>query len=306
MSNLAKDNPVLMSAILILISEFMFSSMAASIKVVSVALPTEVIVFFRNLIVILFLLPWIWQRHGLRALNTEKTHLHFIRALSGLGAMYCFFYTLANMPLAEAALLKMSLPFFLPIIAWLWLGEWVSVTIRWAIILGFFGVAIILQPGAATFSTVALIALLGSALAALAKVGIRKMATTEPSTRIVFYFSFISATVSSVPLLWAWQTPDWHGWVLLLMVGVFGTCGQLLMTRAYGLAPSGQIGGFSYVAILFASLYGWLLWDEWVDHWFFVGACFVCLAGLMIMFDHQRSRRSKPNNDLDLTGSKNL
>jgi drug/metabolite transporter (DMT)-like permease len=285
-----KNNPLLLSALLIVASELMFASMAATIKIASVALPIEVIVFFRNLIVIILLLPWVFY-YGFSLLSTEKLYLHFIRALAGLGAMYCFFYTVANMPLAEAALLKMTLPFFLPIIAWLWLDERVSGLIRLAIGVGFIGVGVILQPSLDHFNYIALFALLGSALAALAKVGIRKMASTEPSTRIVFYFSTISAVLAALPLLWAWHTPDWHGWILLGMLGLFGTLGQLLMTKAYGLAPSGQLGGFTYVAVLFSSLYGWLLWDDVLNYWFFIGAGFICCAGLIIMFEHQRSHR---------------
>ncbi|OUD15253.1 DMT family transporter [Thioflexithrix psekupsensis] len=285
-----KNNPLLLSALLIVASELMFASMAATIKIASVALPIEVIVFFRNLIVIILLLPWVFY-YGFSLLSTEKLHLHFIRALAGLGAMYCFFYTLANIPLAEAALLKMTLPFFLPIIAWLWLDERISGFIRLAIGVGFVGVGIILQPNWEHFNYIALFALLGSALAALAKVGIRKMASTEPSTRIVFYFSTISAVVAALPLLWAWRTPDEQGWILLGMLGLFGTLGQLLMTKAYGLAPSGQLGGFSYVAVLFSSLYGWLLWDDLLDYWFFIGAVFIGCAGLMIMFESQRGHR---------------
>lgn len=289
-----------MSTLLIIASEAMFSSMAATIKVVSIELPNEVIVFCRNLTVIFLLLPWVWRR-GFHSLGTDKFHLHLIRALSGLGAMYCFFYTIAHMPLAEAALLKMSMPIFLPLIAWLWLSELISVTVRAAILLGFIGVIFILQPNLNTFTPIALVALLGSVLAALAKVGIRKMAETEPSTRIVFYFASISAVCSSIPLLWAWKSPDWHGAILLLMLGIFGTLGQLLMTRAYSLSPSGQIGGFTYVAILFSSLYGWLLWDEWGDHWFLVGAGLICCAGFMIMYDGQRQHRrdNQANNALN-------
>jgi drug/metabolite transporter (DMT)-like permease len=292
MLNRIKNNPLLLSALLIIASEFMFASMAATIKITSVVLPIEVIVFFRNLMVIILLLPWIGY-YGFSLLSTERLHLHFIRALAGLGAMYCFFYTLANMPLAEAALLKMTLPFFIPVIAWLWLDERISGLIRVAILVGFLGVVIILHPNFSHFNYIALLALLGSALAALAKVGIRKMASTEPSTRIVFYFSGIGVVVSALPLFWAWQTPDWQGWILLIMLGLFGTLGQLLMTKAYGLAPSGELGGFTYVAVLFSSLYGWLLWDDILDNWFFTGAGFICCAGLIIMFEHQRNNRQR-------------
>jgi drug/metabolite transporter (DMT)-like permease len=148
--------------------------------------------------------------------------------------MYCFFFAIAKMPLADAMLLKLTAPIFMPVIAVLWLHERVTPALALALGIGFAGVAVILDPqvGAGVqVSPVALIGLLGGILAALAKVTVRRLSRSEPPTRIVFYFALIAGLISAVPLLWAWQTPSPSAALLLLGIAVAATLGQLALTR---------------------------------------------------------------------------
>ncbi len=271
---------LLLAALLAMGAELMFASMGATIKVLSGQLPNESIVFFRNLIGLALVLPWVLRR-GAGNVRTAHVRLHLLRGLAGLGAMYCFFYALANIPLAEAMLLKLTAPLFIPVIAFLWLAELVPVKVRWSVLTGFAGVALILRPGFEEISSVALIALLGAALAALAKVTVRRLTLTEPTTRIVFFFALIGTLVSAVPLAWSWVAPSPSAWGLVVAVAALATAGQLLMTRAYSLAPACQVGPFTYSSVLFATAYGWLFWDELMDLLTLCGALLVVAAGVM-------------------------
>jgi len=275
-----RHRALLQGAVLIIASELLLASMSAAIKVVAAELPNEMLVFFRNLFGLTFVLP-IAARHGLGGLKTRHLHLHLARSLAGVSAMYCFFYTIAGIPLAEAILFKLTAPFYIPIIAWLWLSENVPGTVKAAIALGFIGVALILQPGFREIPVAGLVGLGGAVLAALAKVSIRRMSTTEPSARIVFYFGSIATTVSAVPLLWAWQTPSWGALGWLAAMGGSATIAQLLLTRAYALAPAAQIGPFTYVSVIFGSAYGWLFWDEIPGPLVIVGSVLIVAAGVL-------------------------
>lgn len=261
---------------------FMFAAMGAVIKAASAHLPNEMVVFFRNFFGLLALLPWL-LRGGMRALATQRFGSHLTRSLAGLAAMYCFFYAIAKLHLAEAVLLNFTAPLFTPFIALLWLHERVERNVWWAIIVGFVGVALILKPGMDIFSPAALIGLASGALAAFAVVNIRRMSETEPTTRIVFYFSTISVIVSALPLLWRWQTPGPETLGLMVVAGIFATSGQLLLTRGYALAPAALVGPFTYSSVVFAALFGWLLWGEMPDALSLAGAVLVCLAGIMAM-----------------------
>lgn len=254
--------------------------MGGVIKHLSADLSTQQIVFFRNIAGLVMLLP-ILMKTGLSELKTQRFHWHLMRALVGLSAMYCYFYVLARMPLAEAFLVKLTSPFFMPLIAYLWLKESIGPNTRWAIIIGFIGVAFILRPGTESVSYFAVVGLLGACLAALAKVTIRKMGDTESSVAIVFYFGAISAIISAPPAFYAWQAVPDSAWGVILLMGAVATLGQLALTRAYRTAPTGKIGIYVYSSVIYGALMGWLFWGE-VPLWTtWLGSGLIITAGLI-------------------------
>ncbi|RLT91645.1 MULTISPECIES: DMT family transporter [unclassified Ketobacter] len=281
------SNDLRQGAILLLSGELMLSIMAALIKYLSQDVSHEMLVFTRNLFGLLFLLPLI-SHHGLRSLKTTRFGAHLMRSVVGVAAMYGYFYVITHLPLAEAALVKLSSPFFLPLIALLWLGERINLRTMWAIIIGFVGVVFVLRPGAETFQPVALVGVGAAVLASLAKVTIRHMADTEPGHRIVFYFGILATLVSAVPLLWGWTSPGLSTLPWLAAIGLTGTLGQLLMTKAYQVAKPGQVGPFTYTAVLYAALFGWMFWDEVVIITTLIGSALIIGAGILNMKSSQK------------------
>ncbi|WP_353570099.1 DMT family transporter [Candidatus Albibeggiatoa sp. nov. BB20] len=270
----------------VLAAEFSFASMAVVVKMAASHLPNESIVFFRNFFVMMLLLPWILPQ-GKQKLATNIPHLHILRSLSGLSSMYCYYYAIAHIPLSEAALLKQTAPFFIPFITFFWFGEQIFMMTIWAILLGFIGVMVILRPDI-NVSSIAWISVLGSMFAALSKSSIQRMSATEPSLRIVFYFTTIGSIVSAVPMTWAWVTPNSEALILMLLLGVFGTIAQLCMTKGFKLAPTSQLAVFTYASIIFATIYGWIFWHEWIDYRFFMGSILIFIAGVLITSANKR------------------
>ncbi len=273
-------NDIVMGAAFLLSGELSLAIMAAMIKHASSEVPHETLVFVRNLFGLIALLPVIW-RHGITDLKTRFFKWHLLRAVVGLTAMYCYFYVLAYIPLAEATLVKLSSPFFIPIIGYLWLRERISHLTLWSITLGFIGVLFVLRPGTENFQPAALIGVAGAAFASMAKVTIRRMAATEPSYRIVFYFGLLATLISGIPLLWGWSTPSPTMWAWLALIGICGTIGQLLMTKAYLVANPGQVGPYTYSSVVYASLMGWFLWGEALWMSTIMGTVLIVAAGLL-------------------------
>lgn len=269
-------------------SAFLFASMGACIKLLSATVPTETVVFFRNAVALLALIPWLVHA-GLGALATRRLPMHLWRTAFGLTAMYCFFSVLAHMPLAEAVLLNFSAPLFTPVIARLWLDEPVPLQLYGAVGLGFLGIALILKPGLELFQPMGLIGLMSGLFAAIAVTGVRRMSFTEPIPRIVFYFSVFSTAVSAVPLSWHWHRPSPWELALLVLMGLLATGGQLLMTRAYALAPAARVGPLTYSSVVFAAAYGLMLWKEAPDAWSIGGAVLVAIAGMLAARPYQVS-----------------
>jgi drug/metabolite transporter (DMT)-like permease len=273
---------------MVLASALLFAGVGALVKVTSAGLPTEVVVFFRNAVAAVFLLPWLRLRYRSLTLRTDCLHLHLLRAAAGLGSMYCFFIALKLLRLADAMLLCYTLPIFIPIFEWLWLREPVSRQTKMAVMVGFIGIALVLKPGFGLFQAAGLVGLASGMLAAVAMVGIRQLSATEPVVRIVFYFTAFGTLVSSVPLAWAWQSPEGHMLWALCLMGVLAVMAQLCLTKGYSLAPAGQVGPFSYGNVVFAALMGWLIWGETLDGLTMVGAVLTCLAGIIATYHGER------------------
>src|SRR5262249_10197317 len=158
-----------------------------------------------------------------------------VRGTVGMAAMYCFFFVIAKLGLAEALLLNYSLPLFIPLVERAWLGEPIPRGIWKPISIGLLGLVFILKPGLGLFQPVALIGALGAVFAATAQVGVRSLTRTESVTKIVFYFSIISTLVGLGPAIWAWKTPAVSSIPVLIALVTSGTVAQLMMTRAYQL-----------------------------------------------------------------------
>lgn len=282
--------PVARAALLLIIAEGLLAVMAAMIKhVAGEGLAPEIIVFCRNAIGLALLVPIMMFSGGLGQVRTRRPGLHLLRASSGVAAMFCFFYTIAHVPLAEAVLVKMTAPFFLPLTAWLWLREGIPARTVVAIIIGFTGVAVILQPGTEAFNPVLLVALLSAALMGIAKVSIRKMADTEPPRRVVFWFGFYSTLISAVPLAWHSLAPALALWPWLLAIGATATLAQFAMTSAYQMASPGRIGIYNYTSVIWAASLGFVFWHEVLGWTTLLGTLLIAGAGI---WNLQRGRGS--------------
>lgn len=272
-------------ALFLLLGEALLAIMAAMVRHLSDDLSTGQIVFFRNIAGLIALFPLLLHT-GLAELKTQHFTGHLTRSLVGVSAMYCYFWALAHMPLTEAFLVKLSAPLFMPLLALWWLKEPAGRYSWLALLIGFGGVAVILLPqgsgGGADWPLHAvLIGLLGAVLAAAAKVTIRSMSSTESSQRIVFYFGVISATVSLPAALLDWRPVPVEIWGWLALLGVIASAGQLALTKAYRMAPTGKIGVYVYSAVIYGALMGWWFWDE-IPLWTtWAGAALIVAAGLV-------------------------
>lgn len=264
-----------------------FTVTGATIKAAADSSSTGMIVFARNLVALLVLLPWA-LRQGYAGVRTGRPAAHLWRSGLGLAAMYCFFYALGELPLAEAMLLNYSAPLFVPLLAWWWMAEKPAAASLAAIVLGMLGVALIVKPGAdGLLAPAALIGAASSVLAAGAFVGVRRLTRSEPAIRIVFYFSLIGTVISAVPLYWQWQLPDLRTALLLIACGLSATLGQLLLTRAYACAPAARVAPFSYSSVVFSGALGWTLWQETPDLQSLLGALIIVIT--CIVLGRQRS-----------------
>ena len=277
---------VVIASALVLGAELCFAGVSALVKYLSTDLPSEQLVFFRNLMAFVVLLPWLWRK-GPRAFKTKAWRFHITRGLAGLAAMYLFFYAIANLPLAQATLVLLLSPFIIPIIGRVWLKERVIPQTWLAIFIGFIGVFVFLNPAQTTLSPIVLVAFVAACLAAFTKTLIRQMSATESSSKIVFYFSTLATVLSAIPLLWHGESIANEHWLAILAMGGFAVAGQLGMTKAFSLAPAARVGVFTYSSVIFAALMGYWFWQEPITLSMILGAGIITVAGYLAI----RTRR---------------
>jgi len=265
---------------MLLTAELLFAAIGGIIKHLSADLTQSQLIFFRNLFALLPLMPWLFQ-HGLGGLKTQKPGLHLARSLAGVIAMYGFFYVLSHIPLTQAMMILLITPFIVPVISYYWLKESISKITLSAMLIGLIGAAIALKPQQQGYDLYALIAIMITLLVAFNKVAIRKMTETEPSTRIVFFFTAFCCLVAVGPTFYDWRHISFNNWLWLIAMGVAAGVGQLLMTKAFALASPNRIGLLSYSSIIFAALFGYLFWQEAVTQQLFLGGALILIAGIV-------------------------
>jgi drug/metabolite transporter (DMT)-like permease len=250
------------------------------IRLASHSVGNELVVFWRNATGCL--LPLVALR-GPGFLRTDKPWMHLWRALVGLSAMYGFFYAIGHIPLSSAMVFTYSSPVFIPLVAWAFLKERITALMLAAAGIGLAGVLLVCKPSIGFFSPIAVIGIGSSFLASLAFVTVRALTATEPATRIVLFFNLIGTAISAIPLLWAgrWLTP--REYVYVIAAGILATLSQVAMSKAYSYAPAGRIGPATYLAIVIAGLYAWILWGEVPDHAALAGTGLIFIAMLMCL-----------------------
>jgi drug/metabolite transporter (DMT)-like permease len=259
-----------------------FAGMGMAVKLASAHMSNAQVVFLRNGLGLLALLPFL-RVLGARGLRTQHFWNHLVRALAGLASMYCYFYALARMRLADAILLNYSTPLLLPVVERLWLKEPLPRRLWAPIALGFLGITLVLKPGWGIFNPAAGVALLAAGFGSAAQVGVRRLTATEPSARIVFYFAFVSTILAAGPAACDWRAPPVSLWGILLAMGVLATLGQMAMTGGYAQAPAAQVGPFIYTAVVFAAALDWLILKIAPDALSLGGAVLVTAAAALAL-----------------------
>ncbi len=301
-----KQSPLLYGVLLVLASELTFALISALIKYLSNDVSHVQLVFFRNLFALIPLLPWL-IKHRSDAMQTSNFKLHLLRGLTGVGAMFIYTYVITTSNLVNAAMMLLLAPFFIPLIAHFWLRQYQNSATAISILIGFSGAYLCLtakmsgQINGIELS-LAMLILFGSMLTAISKSTISKMSKTEPSKRIVCYFSLIALFISAIFLPFDWQPLSWTNLALLVLLGITASLGQLMMTKAFTIAGASTIGLFSYSSILFAAILGALWWQQFPQMQWYVGASTIVIAGVVaFMFPPKKLQHNESKNSDSLT-----
>jgi len=281
---------------LALISTALFTIVGIFVRKLSAEYDTFQILFFRQLIFMLLLVPAILNNVD-ALLKPNKIPLHVLRILGAFTALYFGFVTVSNIPFADATALGFLQVLFVALIARFVLGEQVIGRRIFTIVVGFIGVIVVVRP---TFSGSEFIFILSGVVAAfgaaVAVICVRKVAQTEPKITLMAYQALAVGVIALLPTFYVWKTPTLEDAALLLLVGILSSIAQYVGISAYKWAEANIIANVEYVKIIYAIIIGLVIFAEVPDIWAILGAMIILISALGPMLWFQRSGRKKENN----------
>lgn len=281
----AERNNAPLGIALILSAMFVFATQDAITKTLAATYSAPQILLVRFGFYLLFALAYSARRKPLRqCLKSNAPVLQVIRSLLILLEIICFIVTIRQLSLAELHALIATFPLMVTAIAAVFLGEAVGVR-RWAAVcVGFFGVLVILRPGIAAVQPAALLGLLTALMFAGYNVMTRLVARYDDSETSMVYMAVVGFAGMAVVGPFFWVQPDPRGWTLLLVLSLTAAAGHLLLIKALEAAPASTLQPFNYTMLVFAVLYGWLIFDNLPDLWTIAGAGIVVGSGLYVIY----------------------
>ena len=258
-----------------------FSLMDAIVKW-SDAYPVGQVLFFRGfcgLIPILSLIPKDRYRDFYK---TSRPTLHLKRCLSGLIAIVAIFIALRKLPLATVVSISFAAPIFTTIFSIFFLNEKVGLY-RWlAVIVGFIGILIISEPGFSSLNIYYIYPIIFCLGLSYVAIAIKQLSSSEPIWLIGFYFSFSIMITSLFTISQGWVMPNFIDLILLSLVGILGGVANLLLTQSYKFADVSLVTPLKYLALVFAIIFGYFIWNEIPSSKTLFGASLVVISSIII------------------------
>ncbi|WP_137177869.1 DMT family transporter [Roseomonas sp. AR75] len=253
--------------------------------------PPEQVVWARITGHLVIMLAIMLPRSGLRVLATNRPALQFGRSLCQLSSTSFYFVGLVTLPLAKAAAVGFLAPFIVTLLAWPMLGERLRAARLAAVVLGFIGVLVVIQPGSDSFQVASLL-ILGSAVTnALYQVLTRKVAPHDRPETSVLWSALVGGVVLTLAVPWFWTTPaTLLDLAAFIAVGAIGAAGHYCVARAFGLGPAAVIAPFHYWQIVSATIMGVLLTGLWPEGATWLGAAIIVGAGVFLAINEGRRR----------------
>jgi len=224
--------------------------------------PLGQVIFFRGFFgVLLYFL--IMPRNRIKNFYyTKRAGLHFLRCFFGLIALLAIFTALRNLPLATVVSISFAAPIFTTILSIFLLSEKVGL-FRWlAVVVGFIGIIIITEPGLSSLNIYFIYPVIFCLGMSYVAITIRQLSTSEPVWLISLYFSVTITLASFFTIPYGWIMPDMKDLILLVSIGIFGGAANLWLSQSYKFSEVSLVTPLKYLALVFAIIFGYFIWNE--------------------------------------------
>lgn len=281
---------------LMLLAMAFFTSMSVFIRLSAEDLHALVVVFWRNFLAVVLLLPWLVRR-GRFAMRTRRLPLIAARSVVNVVGMAAGFTAITLIPLAQATSLGFTAPLWTTLGAVLVLGEVIRMRRMAALLAGFVGVLIVLRPGFEELSTGALLALTNAFLLAITTLIVKRLTTTEHPEAIVAWMVILQSPLALVPALFVWDWPSLAGWGWLFALAGAGTIGHVCWTRAVQLGEVSQLQPLEFTKLPLVALLAFLVFSEVPTAWTWIGGTLIFAATGYISLREAQLARERRNGE---------
>ena len=269
------------SILFMIISSLSFSLMGATVKYLQTT-PLSQKILVRNIVSLIVAFSIVKSQNGvLFGSSTKGRILLTIRSLFGLSGVALLFYATTKLDLADSALFMRLSPFWVTILAFIFLKEHITKVHIFALFLAFVGTLFVMRPWETNHHLLPSIAgLIASFCAAGAYTLVSKLKEYEKPETIVFFFSFVSVVVTLPFALFTKTVPTFSELMGLILVGIFAASGQMFLTHSYRLGKASEVSIFNYMGIIFSTIIGFILWSEIPSLYTIIGAMCIIIAGI--------------------------
>ena len=248
----------------------------------SVDYPIGQVLFFRGFFGIVFYFFIIPRNRLHNFYVTKRAGLHFLRCFSGLVALVAIFIALRSLPLATVVSISFAAPIFTTIFSIFLLHEKVGMY-RWlAVLIGFIGILVITEPGISSLNIYYIFPIIFCLGLSYVAIAIRQLSSTEPVWLISFYFSLSITLLSFLTIPYGWVMPDFKDFLILSMIGIFGGVANLWLGQSYKYSEVSLVTPLKYLALLFAIMFGYFIWNEIPTIKTLLGALLVIISTMII------------------------
>lgn len=271
---------------------FMFAVMNVFAKKLSDHLNVVEIAFYRNFFALLPMLFMIYAM-GRKDILTIRSNPRgiVIRSVGGTISLTLTFAAFAAMPMADTTAFLFTSSLIIPVLGYFFLGESVG-KYRWgAVLIGFMGVIVMLKPTGAVNLHGVLLALSAASMHGILQIVLRALGKTEKPETVTFYLVFVGSAITLIPMPLVFTMPMWAEIPYIIGLGLTGVAAQLLLSTAYKYAQVSIVTVFNYSGIIWATLFGWMVWGDWPDETIFIGGAIIISSNVFIVYREQKLAR---------------
>ena len=288
-----QNNKSIIVVALAIASTLTAALMASCVKFLSSDLNPFIICFYRCLLGLIFLLPFV-ARNKFQALKSNNIKLQFTRSMINIVSMICWFSALGMMQLEKATALGFTTPLFTTILAVFFLGEMIRMHRTAALMLGFTGILVIIRPGYIPFEYGVFLMLIASLSFSFVLILVKRLSGIDTNLTIIFYHLLFMTPVFFIMSLFFWESITFNQLLIFSMLGIAGLLSHWCMTQSLKMSDTTFVMPLQFTKLIWVSLIGFFIFSEMPDLWTWMGGAIIFVSVVYITYRESFIKKDVP------------